>query len=463
MGDVDPSDREKPWPLLLLVAHSCFGLYFGYDTLSALTSPLHVSFGFSMSEIGTLISTYALATLCLVFFGGVLYEYFGARKMLIMTTVTNTLGMFIIANSSTFPFMMLGMVLFGGGCCYLYFVVITLMGGWFKGPKKDLKMNIAIGALHCWLRLGSFSSYNVLPNVEKRFGLRMALYTSFFVCLTSLISAVAFVLFDVHLSKKQQNLEQTVEPPPKKIDQDERFFPSLRRSLMFYFKCYASLPLPFWFISAIAMGFVASLFTFTSFGIQILTKSRKMEYEEAASMVSLLPVSNGLTTALVSTAIGFVGHRGWFGISAALCTTSMFVLFLVTDLTPIVTFMSLGVIQSLMDAVIFPSIAIVVPKDKLSYSISLTIFMYNVMLFGMAQVSGRLAENSQYDGMMISYIALSCLSILGAVSFRITEMKRFVAQGEGKQQTSNIGDRQEEEKRLLALSPTMDTEMSPII
>ncbi|PRP80696.1 hypothetical protein PROFUN_11655 [Planoprotostelium fungivorum] len=433
-------EPEKPWVLLLLVAHSCFGLYFGYDTLSALQDSLSephavtfisskedadTKYLFSMTQIA-----YALSVLCLVFFGGALYDFFGARRMLVMTTFINTTGMFIIANTQNFYVMMAGQFLFAAGCCYLYFVVITLMGGWFRGPRKNLKMNIAIGSLHCWLRIGSFGSYYVLPRVDKKYGLRWALYLSFFICLSSFASAIMFVIFDLIVSRRMKsgllkNNEVTEETKSavhdddiKEIDMklrnaDERGgLYSTVRILKFYWNCYASLPMTYWMISFVAVGFVSSLFTFTSFGVAILKSTRQMSAEDASSTIGFLPISNGLTTALVSTAIGLIGGRTWFAVLGAFLTTGFLLIFAMTPVPPLVVLISLGVIQSLMDAVIFPCIAIVVPKENLSYAISLTIFLYNVGLFGMAQLAGNLADKHLFTWIIVSFVSMSLLAIV---------------------------------------------------
>jgi len=416
---------EKPILLLFLVAHSVFGLYFGYDTLSALTVPLKAQFGFTPADMGSLLSAYPLATLILVFFGGALYELFGARKMLIGTTFINTLGIFIIANSDSFYPMYVGQLLFGSGSCYLYFVVITLIGGWFKGAKRNFKLNVAIGCLHCWLRIGSFSSYNTLPRINDKFGLRWALYTAFFVCLTSFVSAILFVFSDVLVEKRRNRMapispvltHQETDSKVRPI-QERGFFAAVGRALKFYWDCYSSFPFAYWMLAFIATGFVSSLFTFTSFGIQLLTKGRGIADEDASFMVSMLPIANGLSTALVSTAIGFIGFRTYFAILAGSLTVAAYVIFWLTNFPPIAIYIGLGLVQSLMDAIIFPCIAIVVPKEVLSYSTSLTIFLYNVALYGMNQGVGRLADVGYYNIMMGLFVGMGVLCALPPVALR---------------------------------------------
>ena len=81
--------------MLILTCVLAFGPYFSYDTPACLEFQIEDRFVVDEVQYGYLYSAYAFPNLILPIFGGVFYDYLGARKSMLLFSAVSTLGQFI--------------------------------------------------------------------------------------------------------------------------------------------------------------------------------------------------------------------------------------------------------------------------------------------------------------------------------------------------------------------------------
>eukprot|EP01117_Protostelium_nocturnum_P008168 TRINITY_DN2915_c0_g1_i1.p1 TRINITY_DN2915_c0_g1~~TRINITY_DN2915_c0_g1_i1.p1 ORF type:complete len:244 (-),score=81.58 TRINITY_DN2915_c0_g1_i1:111-842(-) len=230
---------------------------------------------------------------------------------------------------------------------------------------------------------------------------------------------------------KKESIEMKVEERDEQLkpsdlelrDVSERgFFQSSKRKVVEVLKSYASFPAAYWFLTLIAFGFISSLYTFTSFGGTMLVQ-RGFEYSESMFLVGLTGVSNAVSTPFVSLMVGLVGKRTWFGILAGISTVVCYLAFWSGVVYPGIIFVALGLTQSLMDAILFPCVSIIIDKKVLSYSTSLIIFLYSIGLFGMGRIIGLLGSEGLWVVAQLTLLGAGFLCVIGTFALRINRLR----------------------------------------
>ncbi|MCJ7579429.1 MAG: MFS transporter, partial [Candidatus Aminicenantes bacterium] len=79
-GFFHPSTKFFRFTLLIFVAALSFGSYFAYDIVAALSPTLVEQLGTSRGTVGALFTSYHVAAIILVLFGGIFTDKIGTRK-----------------------------------------------------------------------------------------------------------------------------------------------------------------------------------------------------------------------------------------------------------------------------------------------------------------------------------------------------------------------------------------------
>jgi len=139
----------------------------------------------------------------------------------------------------------------------------------------------------------------------------------------------------------------------------------------------------FLFIAALCVTFYSAIIPFMGYAQDLLVNKFGFEKEAASDLFSIIPLGT----------IVFTPIFGWYvdnkGKSATLMMLGSFILIAahlslsLTNLTPYVSLFALGVAFSLVPAAMWPSVARIVPENRLgiAYSMMFTIQNYGLMLF----------------------------------------------------------------------------------
>ena len=375
------------WLALILISLAMFGNYYIYDSISPLADLLKEQLGFSDSNIGLLNAIYSFPNIIMVLIGGVIIDKIGTRKSVIIFTVLIMIGAVVTAINGSLVTMATGRLIFGLGAESMIVAITTIIARWFKGKE----LSFAFGINLTVARLGSFLALNS-PTIAKSFfsDWQKPLLITVAAGIFALICIVFYYVLDVYATKKYDM--------PKDGSQDKIEFKGL-------FKFGVS----FWFITALCVTFYSAMFPFQTFAIKFFQEAHGTTREVGGNLSSILTLAAMVFTplfGLLSDKIGkrsllmmlgavaiipvylimgynidlaaFVGLNGgihvnmpFFGIEEAVIPYKL-----------IVPMAMMGFAFSLIPAVMWPSVALVVKEEKLGTAYGLMTMIQNIGLFG---------------------------------------------------------------------------------
>ena len=422
------------WTALLLVSLGMMGNYYIYDSISPLADLLKSQLGFSDSNIGLLNAIYSFPNIIMVLVGGIIIDRIGTRTSVVIFTFLIMLGSIITALTGNIYVMSAGRLVFGLGAESMIVAATTIIARWFKGKE----LSFAFGLNLTLARLGSFLALNS-PSWGKE------LYTYWQSPLWVTVAGGVFALFaiivyyglDLYASKKYDM--------PKDGEQDKVEFKQI-------FKFSKS----FWYITALCVTFYSAMFPFQTFAIKFFQEAHGTSREVGGNLSSILTLAAMIFTPLFGLLADKIGKRSLlmmfgslliipvylmmaykFG-RPAVMTDSDFIhisikFFDINAAIPIYLMLPMammGIAFSLVPAVMWPSVALIVDSAKLGTAYGLMTMIQNIGLFGFNLLigfandfSGASASNpAGYDLGMWIFSILGFLGLAFAFLLRRSEM-----------------------------------------
>jgi MFS family permease len=152
------------WLILLFISLAMFGNYYIYDSVSPLADLLVKQLNFTDSDIGLLNAIYSIPNIFMVLIGGIIIDKYGTRISTLIFAFFCMSGAIVTASSGDLTVMAAGRLLFGLGAESLIVAITTIIGRWFKGKQ----LSFAFGLNLTIARLGSFAALNS-PSWGKSF------------------------------------------------------------------------------------------------------------------------------------------------------------------------------------------------------------------------------------------------------------------------------------------------------
>src|SRR5512137_1628292 len=372
-GAVTGSAPERPrpppidrWVALVLLSLAMFGNYYVYDSIAPVADLLGSQLGFNDEQIGLLYSTYSWAAVLVLLAGGVVIDRFGtARSILVFGAITSVAGL-VTALSSDFRVMAAGRFLLGVGAEPLIVAVTTALAKWFKGKE----LSFAFGLNLTIARLGSVAADNS-PTWARSFfsGWQPPLRIAALLGATCIVAGVLYWMLETRVARRFQL---------GAAGGTDRL---VLRELFDFGKSY-------WYVVALCLAFYSAIFPFRSFAIKFFMEGRGVSRETAGALNSVLPLAAMFATPLFGLLADKIGHRARLMAlgSAALLPVYLAMAYTGLPLWLIVLFM--GVAFSLIPAVMWPSVAYLVPEGRLGTAYALMTLVQNVGLAGMNWLIG---------------------------------------------------------------------------
>lgn len=421
------------WMVLLFISLAMFGNYYIYDSISPLADLLAKQLHFSDSDIGLLNAIYSFPNIIMVLIGGIVIDKFGARISVFIFTVLIMIGAFLTAVKGDLYLMATGRLIFGLGAESMIVAITTIIAKWFKGKE----LSFAFGLNLTLARLGSFLALNS-PSWGRN------LYTYWQSPLWITVAAGVFSVFcilvyyfmDVYASRKY-NLQN--EGKQEKI----------------VFKEIFSFGKSFWFITALCVTFYSAMFPFQTFAIKYFQDAHGTPRDVGGNLSSMLTLAAMVFTPLFGLLVDKVGKRSLlmmfgslliipvyiimaykidltapFGITGAISIDLNF--FDIHSKIPIYLLVPMSIMGfsfSLIPAVMWPSVALIVREAKLGTAYGLMTMIQNIGLFGFNlligftnDISGASATNpSGYNLGMWIFSSLGFFGLVFAFLLRKTE------------------------------------------
>ena len=421
------------WSALLLISLAMMGNYYIYDSISPLADLLKAQLGFSDSNIGLLNAIYSFPNILMVLIGGLIIDRIGTRISVVIFTLLITLGAVITAVTGNIYVMATGRLVFGLGAESMIVAITTIIARWFKGKE----LSFAFGLNLTVARLGSFLALNS-PSWGKSLYeyWQSPLWVTVAGGVFALVSILIYYGLDIYAVK---NYEM-----PKDGEQDKIEFKEIFR-----------FGKSFWFISALCVTFYSAMFPFQTFAIKFFQEAHGTTREVGGNLSSILTLAAMVFTPLFGLLSDKIGKRSLLMMFGSLLIIPVYLMmaykfgkpdvmgesdfihltikfFDVEGAIPIYLILPMammGIAFSLVPAVMWPSVAIIVDPKRLGTAYGLMTMIQNIGLFGFNlligyanDVSGASATNpGGYNTGMWIFSTLGFLGLLFAFLLRKSE------------------------------------------
>jgi len=369
-----------------------FGNYYVYDSISPLADVLKAQLGFSDSNLGLLNAIYSFPNIIMVLIGGIIIDRIGTRKSVLLFTGFVFIGAVFSSLWGNIWTMATGRLIFGLGAESMIVAITTIVARWFKGKE----LSFAFGLNLTVARLGSFFALNS-PSWGR--GLYEYWQTPMFVSVFAALMAVFFIVLYFFLDGKYSRIYEL----PKEGNQDKVVISEV-------FKFNAA----FWFISALCVTFYSAMFPFQTFAIKYFQEAHGTTREVGGNLSSLLTLAAMFFTPLFGLLADKIGKRAYlmmigslliipvylimaykidlaapFGLSGnIIINLDFFDIHSVIPIYLIIPMSIMGIAFSLVPAVMWPSVALVVKAEKLGTAYGMMTMIQNIGLFSFNIIIG---------------------------------------------------------------------------
>jgi MFS family permease len=418
-----PSARPYRFTLLLFVSMLTFGSYFAYDSIGAIENILIRALGISADTIGSLYSAYSIAAIAIVFFGGIITDRLGTRRASLLFSLLVTLGALIVAVANSSWMIFVGRLVFGAGSESLVVAQLAILSKWFKGKELALSFGVALTIS----RLGTLFSFNTEALIASYFGnFRSALWAAFFLCCLSLLCNLVSNAMDrrgeIILGMKEEGAGDKI------VFADVRAFTNT-----------------YWYVTLLCLTFYSAIFPFTALSTNLISTKWGIPdvqpgaggffYQAFFNLFHMFTTAPGITSIPIFASMIFapfagrlvdrIGKRTSLMIlGSALLIVSHLVLGL-TYIDPRLPMILLGAAFVLVPAAMWPSIPLLVPKEKVGTAFGLTTMIQNIGLALFPWLNGLLAHNTEsYTSSQIMFATLGLAGLVFAVLLKRADAAR---------------------------------------
>jgi len=369
-------ERPQPskfyrWLVLIFVSLAMFGNYYIYDSINPLERIFLEQLGFTAAMFGRLNSSYSIAAVVTLLFGGYLVDRLGIRKSLFLFSALCLIGAILTALRADFYTMLAGRALLGFGAESQIVAVTTSLARWFKGKE----LSFAFGINLTIARLASIAADNsptwakwaFFPNgVNAPPSWHRPLVLAVVVGSTAVIGAVVYWVLESY-AEGHYHLGKSGEPDKLSFAEGLKFNPS------------------YWYVVLLCVTFYSGIFPFRTFAIDLFISKILSQMHAAASSTaafaaaqahagflnSILPFSAMIATPLFGLLADKIGKRASFMVAGSFLMMPVYLMIVYTNVPLVVPVGMLGIAFSLVPAMMWPSVAYIVSEHRLGTAYAL--------------------------------------------------------------------------------------------
>ena len=418
--------QSQRWWALLLVSLAMFGNYYAYDALNPVVDLLRSQRGLDYGQVGMLSTAYNIAALLVLLAGGYAIDRWGTRVAIPLFAAICVAAAAITAAAPNFETLVAGRFLLGVGAEPLIVAATTVLAKWFSGRE----LGFAFGLNLSIARLGSAST-------DWSTSFAAPLYTNWQdpLWLATAIASVGLVAALLYARMERSGT------PAASADVAAASEPLRLRGLYAFGQGY-------WYIVALCVVFYAAVFPFRTFAIDYFQQAHGVDREAAGLLSSLLPMAAIVATPLFGLWADRVGKRALFMVAGTLGMLPLFLAATYLPAGPAVTLpftgvsvpltllavmLVLGVVFSLIPAVMWPAVATLVDERRLGSAYSLMTFCQQIGWAVVPLVIGMLNDRfhagpdntAGYAPGMWFYTGLALVGLL--VAWRLWRLERRAA------------------------------------
>ena len=420
MITLNPSSRAYRYTVLLFVSLLTFGSYFAYDSIGAIAPRLIQELGLDREFIGQTYTLYSLAAILSVFIGGLLIDRIGTRRASLLFSGLVTLGALIVALSQSTWVLYLGRFVFGWGSESLVVAQSAIFSRWFKG--KELAFAFGIGLTIS--RLGTLFSFNTEALIAEYFNsYHAALWAAVLLCIVSMVANVIYIVMDL---RGQKVLALQEEGGGDRI-------------VMADIKKFTS---SFWYVTLLCVTFYSAIFPFTAlstdffhdkWGLPLTAGTTGGFFSQVfENILHMFSTAGGTTTIIIFASMVFApvfgslidrfGRRATVMLFGSVLMVPAYLIMAFTYLPPVLPMIVLGTSFVLVPAAMWPSIPLLVEKNRVGTAFGLTTMIQNIGLALFPWLNGMLRDATHdYTASMVMFSSLGLVGLVFAILLRRSE------------------------------------------
>jgi MFS family permease len=409
-----PSRKPYRFTVLLFASLLTFGSYFAYDIIGAIAPSLIQDLGAQRGTVGAFYTMYSVAAIIALLVGGVLIDRLGTRLASLIFSLLVVVGAITVAAAHSIPVLMAGRFVFGAGSEPLVVAQSAILARWFKSKELALSFGIALTVS----RLGTLFSFNTGELIAARYGgYRAALIVAVLFCLISLAANLVYIAMD-RRGAKAIELESGGAGDKIVLDDIKHFGPS------------------FWYVTAICVTFYSAIFPFTALSTDFFVDKWGVARVSAThgdflhqvfgSFLHMFGTAGGLSSIIIFASMvcaPFAGHlvdrigkRATLMIIGSLILIPSHLVMGLTRIYPTVPMITLGVAFVLVPAAMWPSVPLIVKKERVGTAFGLMTMIQNVGLAAFPALNGVLRDRTHsYTSSMLMFAGLGVLGLIFAI------------------------------------------------
>lgn len=389
------------WLALGLAATAIFSSYYESDAIGPIADLLYRQRGFTQFQIGDLTAVISLPNIALALINGVLIDRFGAARITWWAALIGFGGAVLTAIGEPYGVMWLGRFIFGVSEGAIFISLLAGLAQWFS-PRQ---ISLAAALFLSFARVGSYS-LDKSPRWAHAFyagGWQPPLWLGAAITGVGLLAAIAYRIID----------ERRPVRMPASVGENEK----LRWSDLLKFD------LSYWYILALHVLYAAVFFPFRqTYAIEYLQHVKGLTLQQAGDVNSGVFAAAIFATSFFGLLADRVGHRALMLMLGTLLLPITFGVLGLTDLTPWISTVLMGVSFALVPAIIWPATTFIVDPRRLGTALGMITLLQNVGLWSSNRLAGWLADRADAGpqnpagyGTMLGYFGLLSLVALASV------------------------------------------------
>jgi MFS family permease len=400
-----------------------FGSYFAYDSVAAIETSLIDAFKADRAAIGTMYSAYSFAAIAAVLVGGFLIDKIGTRRASLLFSAVLTAGACLVAYAPSIGWIYVGRVLFGMGSEPLIVAQSAILARWFRGKELALSFGIALTVS----RLGTLFTFNSEALIADRYGWRAALWVAAALCGASLLTNLLYNVLD---KKAEPALALGESGAADEID-----WKQLRRG---------GFSPSFWYVTLLCVTVYSAIFPFTALSTDFFhakwgipeANTSGLPFFQAVffNITHMFTTAQGMTTTIITASMLFapfagrlvdrVGRRASFMVLGSLLMIPAHLAMGWTMMSPAISMIVLGAAFVLVPAAMWPSIPLVVEKERVGTAFGLMTAIQNVGLLVFPYLNGKLRDvSSGYGWSQTMFAGLGAAGLVLAILLLAADRK----------------------------------------
>ncbi len=421
VGVFHPSRGLYRWAVLIIAGILTFGSYFAYDSIGALVDTLLVRWHTSRQAIGGLYTLYSVAAIFIVFLGGMLIDRIGTRRASLVFSTLVVIGAGIVALAPSVLVAGAGRLVFGAGSESLVVAQSAILSRWFRGKELAFSFGLTLAIA----RLGTLFSFNTEELINHRWNWQVALWAAAGLCALSLVANLLYYVLD-RRGEKVLGLEEAGAG-------DKIVFADI-----------AKFGTSYWYAVALCVTWYSAIFPFTalstdffhdkwglpltaatggSFLAGVFTNLLHM-FSTAPGTSSIIIFASMCLAPFAGSMVDKIGRRASVMILGALLMIPCYLLLAFSHLAPRYPMFLLGASFVLVPAAIWPSVPLIVEKNRVGTAFGLMTMIQNIGLGLFPFLNGWLRDRTHdYTASMVMFASLGFVGLVFAILLKRSDLR----------------------------------------